>query len=77
MCDTLPKGSLTTVCCPVLWQVLYERNGDMICHVKFTVLLLPGGTSKVTGLPLPEGQFVSEGKVRVYPVNVLLYHTVY
>lgn len=44
------------------YQVLYERSGDMIAHVKFTVLLLPGGTSKVTGLTLPEGQFVSEGK---------------
>jgi len=44
------------------YQVLYERNGDFVCHVKFTVLLLPGGTSKVTGLSLPEGLFVSEGK---------------
>lgn len=45
------------------YQVLYERNGSAIAHVKFTVLLLPGGTSKVTGLALLEGQFVSEGKV--------------
>lgn len=42
------------------YQVLYERNGSLICHVKFTILLLPGGTAKVTGLTLPEGAFVSD-----------------
>lgn len=44
------------------YQVLYERPGSYICHVKFTVLLLPGGTSKITGLEVTPGQFVSEGK---------------
>ncbi len=43
------------------FQVLYERPGSVVCHVKFTVLLLPSGTVKVTGLDLPVGQFVSEG----------------
>jgi hypothetical protein len=31
--------------------VLVERQGDIVVHVKFTVLLLPSGTAKVTGLP--------------------------
>jgi hypothetical protein len=39
--------------------VLSERNGDLIAHVKFTVLLLSGGTTKVAGLTRPEG-FVSD-----------------
>jgi len=34
-------------------QILMERAGDLVVHVKFTVLLLPSGTSKVTGLPFP------------------------
>lgn len=37
------------------YPVLYERPGDFIAHVKFTVLLLPGGTTKITGLDFPEG----------------------
>jgi curved DNA binding protein len=43
------------------YPVLYERNGDLIGHVKFTILLQTGGTSKVTGLEMPPG-FVNEPK---------------
>jgi hypothetical protein len=35
------------------YPVLFERQGDQVAHVKFTVLLLPSGTAKVTGLTLP------------------------
>ena len=31
------------------YPVLYEKAGDHVVHVKFTVLLLPSGTSRVTG----------------------------
>merc|ERR1712083_1095968 len=34
------------------YPVLTEKNGEFIAQFKFTVLLLPGGTKKVTGLPL-------------------------
>ena len=37
------------------YPVLTERPGDQIAHVKFTVMLLPNGTVKVTGLDFPEG----------------------
>jgi curved DNA binding protein len=37
------------------YPALHEKPGAHIAHVKFTVLLLAGGTVKVTGLPLPEG----------------------
>ncbi len=30
----------------------YERPGDIVAHCKFTILLLPSGTSRVTGLRL-------------------------
>lgn len=33
---------------------LHEKGGAKVAHFKCTVLLLPSGTSKVTGLPLPE-----------------------
>lgn len=37
------------------YQVLHERAGDKIAHVKFTVLLLKDQTVKVTGLAPPAG----------------------
>lgn len=33
------------------YPVLYERKGDFVAHVKFTVLLLPNGTLQISGLP--------------------------
>ena len=33
---------------------LHEKNGTKIAHFKCTVLLLPSGTSRVTGLELPD-----------------------
>merc|ERR1719409_1674664 len=36
------------------YPVLREREGEIIAQFKFTVLILPGGTKKVTGLPLGE-----------------------
>lgn len=37
------------------YPVLQERTGDQVAHVKFTVLLLSGGTVKITGLEIPNG----------------------
>jgi methionine aminopeptidase len=36
------------------YPVFFERNGAKVAHFKCTVLVLPGGGSIVTGLPLPE-----------------------
>jgi hypothetical protein len=33
--------------------VLEEKEGALTAHVRFTVLLLPGGSLKVTGLDCP------------------------
>lgn len=46
-------------------QILMERPGDIVVHVKFTVLLLPSGTVKVTGLPFATDAIESD-KVCVY-----------
>jgi hypothetical protein len=37
------------------YAVLSERAGDAVAHVKFTLLLLPTGTIKITGLDAPAG----------------------
>jgi len=32
------------------YPVLYEKTGELVAHVKFTALLLPSGTIKITGV---------------------------
>merc|ERR1711972_579156 len=34
------------------YPVLKEKEGNWVAQFKFTVCLLPGGTKKITGLPL-------------------------
>jgi len=34
------------------YPILQEKTGEVIAQFKFTVLLLPGGTKRITGLPL-------------------------
>eukprot|EP00742_Colponemidia_sp_Colp-10_P000157 GILJ01000176.1.p1 GENE.GILJ01000176.1~~GILJ01000176.1.p1 ORF type:complete len:403 (-),score=103.08 GILJ01000176.1:80-1177(-) len=53
------------------YPVLYENNGEFVAQFKFTVLLLPGGTTKITGLPLTQ-QLTSEHKVEDPEVLSLL-----
>lgn len=36
------------------YPVLHEKPGDLVAHIKFTVLLMPNGSDRVTGHPLQE-----------------------
>jgi methionine aminopeptidase len=45
--ECVKAGSLST------FPVIEEREGSFTAHFRFTLLLLPGGTLKVTGLALP------------------------
>ncbi|GAB2295988.1 ERBB-3 BINDING PROTEIN 1 [Dionaea muscipula] len=38
------------------YPVLHEKAGDLVSHVKFTVLLMPNGSDRVTSHPLQELQ---------------------
>merc|ERR1712151_520758 len=42
------------------YPVLKEKAGEHVAQFKFTVLLLPGGTKKITGLPF--GALESQAK---------------
>lgn len=42
------------------YPVLHEKEGEIIGHFKFTALLMPTGTIKITGLPCNLEQFNSE-----------------
>ena len=41
------------------YPVYYEKQNDLVAQFKFTILLMGGGTSKITGLPVSP-QFVSD-----------------
>merc|ERR1712125_200856 len=41
------------------YPVLKEKDKEIVAHFKYTLLLLPGGTKKITGLALNEAQVAS------------------
>lgn len=45
------------------FQVLYEKPGEIVAHFKFTVLLMPNGPHKITGLPVDTDLYQSEHSV--------------
>lgn len=55
-----------------VYPVLRERPGEVVAQFKFTVLLLPGGTKKITGLPLNEAQLASACSVQDEDLKRLL-----
>ncbi|KAJ8985784.1 hypothetical protein NQ317_014438 [Molorchus minor] len=42
------------------FQVLYEKPGEIVAHFKFTVLLMPNGPHKITGLPFDADLYQSQ-----------------
>merc|ERR1712228_858960 len=56
------------------YPVLHEKLGEVVAQFKFTVLLLPGGTKKITGLPLGnlEKQLTSSHSVQNEEMKKLL-----
>jgi hypothetical protein len=42
------------------YPVVYEREGDVVAHAKFTVLLLPSGTTKITGMSIDYSAYSSD-----------------
>jgi len=54
------------------YPVYREKEGQFVAKFKFTLLLLPGGTKKITGLPLQEGQVKSTMEVKDEDLKKLL-----
>lgn len=54
------------------YPVLYERTGVQLAHFGFTVLLMPNGTLKLTGLPLLESIPNTTTKVLPDSIKALL-----
>lgn len=51
-------------------QVLYERPGEIVAQFKFTALLLPSGTHRITGLPFDKSQCKTERTIKDPELNV-------
>jgi len=54
------------------YQVLYEKNGEIVAQFKFTVLLMPTGSHKITGLTVDPSQYESEHKIEDEEIKKLL-----
>ncbi|KAK6644433.1 Proliferation-associated protein 2G4 [Polyplax serrata] len=54
------------------FQVLYEKTGESVAHFKFTVLLMPNGTHKITGLPFDLNYYKTEYQITDPELQALL-----
>lgn len=54
------------------FQVLQEKEGEYVAQFKFTVLLMPNGPLKITGLPFDEATVKSEHSVQDVEIQTLL-----
>jgi len=54
------------------FHVLYEKEGTFVAQFKFTVLLMPNGPMKITGLPLDEALYKTDKKLEDGEILTLL-----
>ncbi|RWS16825.1 proliferation-associated protein 2G4-like protein [Dinothrombium tinctorium] len=54
------------------FNVLYEKDGEFVAQFKFTVLLMPSGSHKITGLPIDLDCYESEHKIEDESIKNLL-----
>merc|ERR1711997_1350010 len=54
------------------YPVLCEKEGSLVAQFKFTVLMMPNGPLKITGLPFEEALYKSEKKVEDGEILALL-----
>ncbi|XP_053207642.1 proliferation-associated protein 2G4-like [Panonychus citri] len=52
--------------------VLFEKEGEFVAQFKFTVLLMPSGSHKITGLPCDLDSYESEHKITDDSIKSLL-----
>ncbi|CAG7713870.1 unnamed protein product [Allacma fusca] len=54
------------------YQVLYEKNSEIVAQFKFTVLLMPTGSHKITGATVDPNLYESEHKIEDEELKKLL-----
>ncbi|KAH9368861.1 hypothetical protein HPB48_004360 [Haemaphysalis longicornis] len=58
------------------FQVLYEKEGEFVAQFKYTVLLMPSGSHRITGGQMDVDMFESEYKVEDEALSALLNRSV-
>ena len=53
------------------FQVLYEKDGEYVAQFKFTVLLMPNGPHKITGLPVDVDSLQTDKKIEDLDIQVI------
>lgn len=54
------------------FAVLYEKEAEFVAQFKFTVLLMPTGNHKITGLPVDLTPYETEHKIEDDAIKALL-----
>lgn len=54
------------------FSVLYEREGEFVAQFKFTILLMPNGPMRITGLPFDADSYKTERKIENAEIKELL-----
>jgi hypothetical protein len=55
------------------YPVYYEKEGEYVAEFKFTVLIMPNNTMKITGLPIDLDCFQTENSITDETIKVRLY----
>ncbi|CAG0924605.1 unnamed protein product [Notodromas monacha] len=54
------------------FHVLYDKQGEFVAQFKYTVLLMPSGPHRITGLPFEAELYETEKKIEDEEINKLL-----
>lgn len=54
------------------FTVLYEKENEFVAQFKFTVLIMPSGNHKITGLPIDLNLYETEHKIEDETIKTLL-----
>merc|ERR1712112_456434 len=76
-CDDEKKARMGVVECVTHkliepFQVLYDKEGESVAQFKFTVLLMPNGPHKITGLPFEADLYKTEKSIEDLDLQKLL-----
>merc|ERR1712055_445180 len=76
-CDDEKKARMGVVECVTHkliepFQVLYDKEGECVAQFKFTVLLMPNGPHKITGLPFEADLYKTEKSIEDLDLQKLL-----
>lgn len=52
------------------FPVLYEKDGEVVAQIKSTVLMMPNGPMKITGVPVDLALFETENKIENEEIKV-------